>query len=368
MTSWVKVPPVEKRKAPPHWLEMRTGKFGTSYRVRYRRDGIKIEEVLHGEFERWEDARKMGEALIAKLKYGDRPKPRNLVTTESLCNEIVELKKAKDPSTYEQAEIFFRVHIKPFLIEACPYASELNPTVWLRYKSEFRLKYPTRPLFNHWKFFGQLFKTAHEKGIIPKTKLEYNQNKDDNRELGKVIPSDHLQAFLREANKAWTDRAKLQRLTGQRPGVIRELKKEAVDFERGVASVRKAESKNRRNYEFKLPSAALDILRKRLDNGSPYFFPSEADKAEPMDKHLGGWHSAWKRAGIQQRYTPHDIRHTFLTDKVNTAGTNLAVLCYSCDLSLEELMKTYVHFKAEDTQSLADDSDKKAQIIFGEMP
>lgn len=392
---WKKIQHSGKGKPPPHWLEVGVGAYGTTYRVVYRRDGVNLRKVLDGEFKRWEDARATAEALIAKIKYGEKPKPKNLVTTEALCDEIVELKKAKDPSTYEQAESFFRLHLKPFLREACPYASDLNATVWLRYRNEFRLKHPDSPLFNHWKFFIQLFKMANEKGIIAKTRLEYNQKKDDNRKPGQVIPPEHLQAFLVEANRAWTDRTKVQRLTGQRPSVIRRLQKSFVNLQTGVVSIPKSESKNRRAYQFKLPKAAIEILSGRLGNGSAYFFPSETDKNQPMDKHLKGWHNAWARAkglllqrsdeaarlgdqelasrlsesalsmpGDANPYTPHDIRHTYLTEKVNTAGTNLAVLCYSCDLSLEELMRTYVHFKAEDTQALADDSDSRAGALF----
>lgn len=364
--NWQKVPPNAKGKAPPYWLEFRQGKAGTSFRVVYRREGVAIRSVLDSNLKRWEDAAKAGEALIAKAKFGERAKPKNLISTLDLCDEIVELKKAKSASTYKGAEIYFRVHIKPFLAETCPYAGDLNPTVWLKYKNDYRLKHPDGQLFNHWKHWLQLFKIANERGIIPKFKLEFNEKKDDNRALGQVIPDEHLRAFLAEANRAWTDRVIIQRLTGQRPSVIRRLAKANVDLETGTVSVPKLESKNRRNYQFRLPRAAIDVLKCRIDNGSPYFFPSEADKGQPADKHLNGWHNAWKRAGVDKGYTPHDIRHTYLTEKVNTAGTNLAVLCYACDLSLDELTRTYVHFRAGDTQIVADDSDAKTPHIFGD--
>lgn len=367
MNSWQKIshPKKSKSKAPPYWLEVRNGKRGVRYRVVYRGEGVKLRKVLSGKFEKWEDARKVAETLIANLKYGEKPKPRNLITSESLCDEIVELKKSKDPSTYDKAESFFRLHIKPFLSQECPYAADLNSTVWLKYRSEYRIKFPERPLFDHWKFWVQLFKTANEKGIIPKAKLDFNEKRDDDRKSGQIIKDDQLLAFLAVANPKWQDRTKLQRLCGQRPGVIRRLKKDFVNFETGVVSIPKLESKNRRSYEFKLPAMALNILKSRIENGSPYFFPNGENKTQPMVKHLGGWHSAWKKAGITMGFTPHDIRHTFLTEKVNTPGTNLAVLCYSCDLSLDELMKTYVHFKAEDTQAIADASETKGQSLFG---
>lgn len=368
MTSWQKIQHSGKGKAPPHWLEVRNGKFRVSYRVRYRGDGVTLEKTLVGEFSRWEDARKAGDALIAKTKYGEKPKPRSLITSEFLCDEIVQLKKSKDPSTYEQAEIFYRVHIKPFLALNCVYASELNATVWDQYRNEFRLRYPDRPLFNHWKFFVTLFKTAVEKRLIAKTKLDYKEDRDDKREPGQDISDEHLRAFLGTANRAWRDRVRVQRLTGQRPSVIRRLKKEFVNFETGIVSIPKSESKNRNPHEFMLPTLALEILRVRLASNSPYFFPSEADPSKPMDKHLGGWHAAWKRVGVDRGYTPHDLRHTYLAEKVKTSGTNLAVLCYACDLSLDELMRTYVRFSGKDTESLAQHSDGRTSSLFGGSP
>lgn len=367
MTKWVKVPYSGRGRQPPYWLEMRQGKIEVSYRVRYRADGCQIQKTLDGPFSKWEDAFKAGEKLIATARFGERRKIKSFVTCAEICDEIVNLKKTKSKGTYEQAEIFFRVHIKPFLEAECPYITELDESVWMRYKHKYRINNPGKPLFGHWKFFSQLFRMAALKGYIPYTKISFNERKEDNRQIGQVIPDKHLQLFIRFATDVWKDRCVIQRLSGQRPGIIRTLKKSYVDFSTGIVTIPKYASKNRRSYQFQMPDAALKLLKKRLEGDSPYFFPNRSTKSKPMDSHLKAWHQIWEKAGINQNYTPHDLRHTFLTDKVNEPGINLSVLCYSCDLSIKELTRTYLHLSGSDTKVIAEKSNAKAKKIFGDV-
>jgi integrase len=372
MTNWKKIPEELQsvKKRAPYYLEVREGKYRTSYRVFYRGDGLDLRDVLKGEFKTWTDALKEADRVIAKAKYGEKPKPVALVRCETLCDEIVRLKESKAAGTYQQTEIFFRVHIKPYLNVHCPYASELNHAVWLDYKNRLRLKNPNVTLFNHWKFFTMLFRYAFQKGILKHpVKLEYDEQKEDFREKGMIIPDDAIRKMIAAGNRNWRDRVIIGRLTGQRPGLIRTLKKDRVNFKTGVLSVRKEDSKNRRAYEVTLPAPVLSILAERFTGklgrpDSPYFFPSETDPSRPMDKCLNGWRSMLKRAGVSLDYTPHDLRHTYLTEKFK-AAINPALICYQCDLSLEEARRTYLHFVAEDTLALTQESEEKAKALLG---
>ncbi len=416
----VSVPEGSKRKPQP-FLEVRRGKRRTSYRVNYRQDGLKLREVL-GSFDDWREAERAAEAIIGKAKYGEKPKEKSLVRTDELLDELVRLRE--DPSvaaaTLEQIEIFSRVHMKPFLngecaylepekgLVTCPhasylesgkceYAAELKPHVYLNYKAHFRAHNPKGALFNHWKYFTMLFKYAFEKGLLERPfKLAFDEQKEDFRKVGQVIADDLLETFLECANRTWRDRALLGRLEGQRPGLYRKLRKAQVNLETGIVKVDKEDSKNRRAYDFVLTAPSIQILKSRLEleyvKDSPYFFPSEADHSKPMDKHLKGWHSAWKRArelieaaaaelesqgdlvgaakerqlaaGIklaEDGFTPHDLRHTYLTIEFKVSK-NVALICYSRDLSLEEAQDTYLHFTAEDTRKVAEESVSAAIV------
>lgn len=372
MAIWQSVPHrADARKKPKRWLKVSFGKRLTSYRIDFEENGERIREVIKGDFgDDWKAAELVGDRLIYRLKYGERPPEKNLIRSETLCDEIVRLKSTKAQGTYSHAETFFRVHLKPWLNDHCPYAVDFNATTWLRYKTDFRLKSPKGQLFNHWKYFVEFAKYAFSQGIIPaKVKLEFNEEKEDFRARGQLIPDDHFRAFLSKANDAWSARAIVGRLTGQRPGLIRNLRKDQVDLRTGVVEVRKQDSKNRRSYSFIMPEPALKVLRARANKypDSPYFFPSEKDHQKPADKHMNGWHAAWARAGIRMGYTPHDCRHSRLTELFRSKDVNPALICYQHDLSIKEAMKTYIHFTAEDTRLIADNAAARAVSLIGEV-
>jgi integrase len=202
-----------------------------------------------------------------------------------------------------------RKHLKPFLngicsyssncefsiyLEsgACPVAADLNVTHYLAYKTHFRKHRPRGALFNHWKYWTMLFTHAFNKGLIKApVKIEFDEEKEDFRKRGQLIPDALFKAIIVSANRTWRHRAVVGRLCGQRPGVVRKLRKDQVDLSTGLMRVEKADSKNRRAYSFYLPPAAVRELQAQAERypDSPYFFPNELDHSKPMDKHLKGW-------------------------------------------------------------------------------
>lgn len=393
MARWVKVP--HKYEAV-FQLEKREGVRKISFRYRFRKDGFDIEGTLNpykddGSLRQVKDLSEEAERLISKERNREKALPASLVRSETLCDQVVEFKKKadqKDTATYDQAETIARLHIKPFLRKECAYekddgfackhfdyinngsaiyASELNATTWLSYKTHLRQHRPEQRLFNHWKIWVQICNLAHSKGYIKeKIKLDFNEKKEDPRERGQRIPEEHFKGFLRCANQTWHDRALLQKMTLQRPGVIRKLRKEQFNSRTRKLIVKRLDSKNRTiDYGFMLPQAAIDILTRRLETvPGPYFFPSRGDENKHMDTSLKGWHSAWKKTGVAEEYTPHDIRHTELTRRFKKA-INPALLCYQADLSLEEAMETYIHFEAEDTMPIAEESQTMIADFLG---
>jgi hypothetical protein len=65
-------------------------------------------------------------------------------------------------------------------------------------------------------------------------------------------------------------------------------------------------------------------------------------------------------------WTPHDLRHTRLTELGKTSGINHAVTCYQHDLSLDEWMATYAHFEASDTLPISEDAERRAQSLLSD--
>jgi integrase len=341
------------KKGAPDWLYERPGKTTTSFWIRYRRDGVRIEKRIEGVIRGWQDARREGQKLLNKEHLGlsDRKKmPAELIRTSDLCRDLVTISLGKSKATNQQTDIFFRLHIIPWVDEHAPYAHDLNASHWDRYKSMKRLENPNITLFNHWKFWVMLFNYAAKQEIVRPTRLEFSEEREDFRERGQLISDEELARILAQANQVWKDRIVLQRATGMRPGEVRCLRKDRVNLASGIISLRKEDTKNRKARAFNVGESVLEVLRRRATSLSPFFFPSRRDLGKPMDRCLTGWENAIKRAGIERHLTPHDLRHTRATELFRS-GSAPALNCYILGLSMEEAQKTYLHFKAEDTEA-----------------
>lgn len=378
MTQWKRI---DKRGAPD-WLYELIGATGSSWWVRYRREGLKIEEKIKGRIDSWIDARRLGQVIIDEAR-GARAHGKDvptMVRCEQLCNEIVALKKGKSASTYEGNEIMARVHVIPYLNDHCAYASDLSGATWDHYKVVKRLENPTVALFNHWKFFLNLGKYARQKGVIKeRIVFEFDEEKEDFREEGKLIADEHLQLIVGHTNKAWRDRILTQRFTGMRPGEARCMRKDRIEFGEGFAEIRlrKEDTKTRTAREFRVYSPIVfEILWRRVAApGSDFLYPSRRSSLRPMDRALTGWENAIARANkglleaekqpMDEGLTPHDLRHTFLTHEFKKPGANYALICYQAGLTLEEAQETYLHFKALDTVGIAEGLAKDAETLFG---
>lgn len=332
-----------KRLAKAKNIHKRIGPNKTSYQVRCTANGLKISKSFDARND--SDAIRKGNLMLAEAM---KPKPKNIdMRSVDLTSEILELKRSKSPATYKQTEIFFRVHINPFLELNCPMARDLDHSIWLKYKNEFRIKNSKGALFNHRKFFTSLFKYAFEKGILSRPiKLQFDESREDFKSIGHVIPGKALDAMLEVAGKDWGDRIIIQIDTGMRPGEVRNLRCNRVDLASGVISLRKEDTKTRQARSFNLTDRALKVLKSR--NGGEFFFPSLGDKSKPVSESLKGWHQLIKISGVDSRYTPHDIRHSWLTLAFKS-GANPALICYMAGVSLAEAQKTYLHFTAKDT-------------------
>lgn len=362
----------EKIADAPHWLEIRQGRRKISYRVNYRAEGIHLVKTLTGSFPAWRKAKTAGEDMIAKARLAGTPDDPMIVRCDELLDELIRIAESRAEKTYEQVEATARLHLKPWLNANCPYAKDLNGAVWLNYRSFKRRQNPNVTLKVHYEQFAKLCRYAREKGIIKsKFKLDYDRERDDFAEEGMVISKEDLIKMLkakpeekRTANgkfpytyqaeleyfEAWRDRIIIQRATGMRPGEVRNLRKDRVTIvgDRAVIRLKKEDTKTRQARPVPVKhKLAVEILKLRMEGDSAFLFPSKTDRTKPMGESSKGWRALIKRAGVNPKYTPHDLRHTFLSDMFRNSN-NPALICFTCGLSLDEAQKTYLHFTEDD--------------------
>lgn len=359
-----------KIEGAPQWLEFRIGKRKRSYRVNYRAEGIYLVDTLKGDYgDQWRKAKKDAEDMIARARTSGVAEDPEMVRCEDLLDEMVAIVESKADATYKQKEIMSRVHFKPWLNANCAYAKDLNPTVWDLYRAFKRRQNPTVTLKAHAEVFGGLVAYASRKGVLKRGfAIDYDRERDDFKEDGMVIPKADLVAMLKakprppEPGKpypyakavyyfeAWRDRIILQRSTGMRPGEVRLLKKDRVVIvnDRAVIRLRKEDTKTRQARSVPVAHPlAVEVLKRRMEGISSFLFPQREDQTQPMAANLKGWYLILERAQVNMAYTPHDLRHTYLSDMFRNSN-NPALICHTCGLSLEEAQKTYLHFSEED--------------------
>lgn len=382
----------EKIEGAPGWLEVRRGARKTSYRVNYRKDGINLVKTLKIKDPRthkikeygddWKKARKDGDDLIAKVRVTGVQQDPNLVRCEELLDEMVEIVKSKADATYKQKEIMARVHLKPWLNSNCAYAKDLNSTTWDLYRAFKRRQNPNVTLKPHAEVFGGLCAYALKKGILKqRVELDYDRERDDFKEDGLVIPNEDLLKMLRayppeerkggstsmlvHSFESWRDRIILQRATGMRPGEVRLLKKDRVIILGDVAVIRLRKEDTKTRQARPVPvrqKLAVEILKMRMEGDDPYLFESFQTLNRPYGPNLKGWRALLKRAGVNPKYTPHDLRHTYLSDMFKNSN-NPALICFTCGLSLEEAQKTYLHFSEDDAMLVSNEAARRLGFI-----
>jgi integrase len=367
----------------PEWLHTRALKGSQDYWIRYRKGGInliinlsKIEGV-DGQRAAIDKGQDLLSEAIGRKTSG---RPISTIRLEAVCDDVVSLKRSKSPRTYARNESISRVHVKPYLRVFCPYAKEFNATTWDHYFAHKRAENPTVTLFGHWKFFVSISTYMRKKGLIREAiKFDYKEGRDDFRKSGQVIHDAHLRLMLEHSTGIWRERILIQRFTGMRPGEVSNLRKDRVDLATGKIALRKEDTKTRRKREFLVVSeVVLEILRRRAQTpDTPFFFPGRDDPSKPIDASLKYWKRAIEKANIELRkadkkampadYTPHDLRHTFLTTEFKKPGAAHASICYMAGLTLDEAQKTYLHFNAEDTRSIAERLAKDSQELTKDL-
>lgn len=399
MGDWKKIPD----KKCPYYLQIREGKFRTSYRVFYRAHGLNLREVLEGDFSGWKEALGAADKIIYKARFGERAEERAQIRNEEIAKQLIAESAGQDQATIEGKTNIFENHLIPWLNEHYPYANSLTVETWPRYKLFKRQGNASMSLQAHVKYFRMLANRVFELGLVkPKIKIRFNVKKEEFREPGRVIPDDELARIIEVANfrksltadgkpshgqgpRVWYCRIITQRDTGMRPGEVRELRKGPVtlpngrvlpanvEFVDGALIVRlfEEDTKTHRYREFLVRSQrVLEALtdRARRHPESPYFFPMAGDPSRPMDKDLGTWAAILKRAKVTAPYTPHDLRHSYATEWFQKTK-NYATLCYQLDMSLEMAQETYLHLSAKDTSELADMIAARATpVSIGEKP
>lgn len=138
---------------------------------------------------------------------------------------------------------------------------------------------------------------------------------------------------------------------GMRPSEITQLKKDRIDLEAFVITLKKVDTKTGIGRVVPIHPVVREALLKQMQaSHSDYLFPNQRIHVrpnEPMDRtgFKKVWNAILEEAGLSGRI--YDFRHTFITHAVKS-GVNPAAVAMMTGTSLKVMQKHYLHLSPTD--------------------
>jgi len=188
-----------------------------------------------------------------------------------------------------------------------------------------------------------IFNLAEQWEVIEKTPARYISKLEDNNHKERYLSpkeTDRLLAELKNCKSlAVADIIEFLILTGARKSEVVNLPWQEVNLDKGFWTLPPERNKAKVKKIIPLSRGALNILKKRKDNGSEYVFP-KPKTGRPI-KHF---HHTWDRIRINAGVPDlriHDLRHNFASLLINSGR------------SLYEVQKLLGHSNISTTQRYA---------------
>lgn len=232
---------------------------------------------------------------------------------------------------------------------------QINSDAWEKYCEYARNKSSKGnelTLFNHWKHFNGFCSWAVKLDYLEKKPFIFNPDKetfkdDEVDSPGINLTDEQIRNLLNCSH--YHDRFHLYIsmaiFMGMRSSEITQLKKNRIDFKKGLIRLRKLDTKTKQAREVPIHPLVIHILEDQFNShANDVLFPNANDPARPMDptgfKKL--WDTLLDRTKIECR--PHDLRHSCATRLFGNPAINPVIACKILGMSMKVAMKTYIHF------------------------
>lgn len=331
------------------------------YWARFMKKGRRVEQSL--ETKSFEIAKRQVEDIEGKLLIGRSWKKERQIFKDAWLEFLIDKQSGNrvKPARARTLKDYTWSGDKYFL----PFYSEyrlgdIDSVSWEKFIKFVQRRSKGTGFFSLRKHFNHFLTWAkrHEKLSISPYLLDPdakdNKEKDDFTP-GKAYSLDELASLL-EASKAH-DNFHLWMLMsvymGMRPGEICLLSRSRIDFEAGIISLKRADTKTNKARRVPIHPRVVEALRERMEatRDNEHLFPNRHDQSRPMDPQ--GFKDIWfevaKRAGVDGR--PYDFRHTFITHAI-AQGLNPAAVGMITGTSLEMIEKVYLHLSNDDLKSI----------------
>lgn len=238
--------------------------------------------------------------------------------------------------------------------------ADIDADLWEDFIKWVQENHPGIQFFNIRKYMSGFLTWAkrHEKMLNPPYLRDPDALRNKEKEEftpGKAYSKDELKRML-EAAKGhgrfylWMLMAQYM---GMRPGEINQLERARIDFEAGVITLKRKDTKTNTGRRIPIhPKVEAKLAEQYLAaKDSPYLFPNRNDRSRPMDptgfKKI--WYAVAEKAGVDGRM--YDFRHTFITHAI-AQGLSPAAVGMMTGTSLKMIEKYYLHLSGDDLKKV----------------
>ena len=221
---------------------------------------------------------------------------RNAMTIGQLCDEYSARENGKKPATIKSDNSRIKLHIKPKL-------GKLKiTTVTSEQIEDFMHSLSRGTQGRVIGLLGAIFSYAVKRKLVavnPVRGVEKPTEVKRNRRLSQAEYA-HLGSALNDDMAS--DIFLLLAVTGFRSSEVKNLRWDELDMERNIVTL--GDTKTGVSVR-PLSDAAIEIIKRRKQNGAPYVFDHE--NGQP----IGNLRSRWIKLGMSKDVTPHVLRHSF---------------------------------------------------------
>jgi integrase len=273
--------------------------FSVVYRTRenvQRWQKLERFPILTPHLARQEAIRVLRAKALGQDPAGDKMALRSGPTISDLCDDYQQRDNGKKPGTIRSDSSRIKGQIKP-KIGKLRVASITSEQI-----EDFIRSLSIGSQARTIGLLGAIFSYAVKRKMRPDNPCRGIEKPKETKKMRRLSEAEYAQLGAALNGGVVSDIFLLLAVTGFRSSEAKNLRWEELDLERSIATL--GDTKTGVSVR-PLSSAAIDIIKRQKQNGSPYVF--DHGRGKPID----ALRHQWLKLGISAEVTPHTLRHSF---------------------------------------------------------
>ena len=252
--------------------------------------------ILTPHLARQEAIRVLRAKALGQDPAGEKMALRSGPTIAELCDEYQQRDNGKKPTTIRTDNSKIKQHIKPKLgkLKVAAVTSEQV--------EDFMKSLPIGSQARAIGLLGAIFSWAVKRKLRPDNPCRGIEKPKETKKTRRLSDTEYAQLGAALKGGVVSDIFLLLAVTGWRSSEAKNLRWSELDIERSIATL--GDTKTGVSIR-PLSGAAIDIIKKQKQNGSPYVF--DHGRGKPID----ALRHQWLKLGMLAEVTPHVLRHSF---------------------------------------------------------